>query len=349
MYKLEDLPMLATFQAHTFLFHSQITEFMDHFQSTSARWNAVVSRDPNSDGHFVYCVKTTGIYCRPICKARLARRANVEFHKNSSDAQAAGYRACKRCKPELNEFKPHSAAIAKARRTIEKAGPRSRPTLKDLAAEAELSEWHFHRIFKEATGVTPKAYAKDVNKTRTTPATSAESSTPQLTFSTGSPVSDSGQYSSTFFTTAPDFQAMLPFDVEMPADENFAELLEMPWKSTEPTEPIFDAVNTFSDDRSALSQLAKEIQYTIQPWEATLVLIASTADGICALDTGLSEPELLATLHSLFPLSKISLSDWDGSNSTESSNMLHRTFATVMQALVNPSGKILHLPFDVGL
>jgi methylphosphotriester-DNA--protein-cysteine methyltransferase len=320
---------------------------MAPFQTSSARWNAVVSRDPQSDGQFVYCVKTTGIYCRPICKARLARRANVEFLNNATEAQAAGFRACKRCKPELDTFKPHSDAIAKARRTIEKAGLQSRPTLKDLAAEAELSEWHFHRIFKEATGVTPKAYAKDVSKARTPSEASTHSSTPQLTVSTGSPISDFGQYSSTFFSNGEDFQPLLPFDVEMPSDENFAELLELPWKSTEP--PV-DLTTTFSDEGSGLFQPTKEIQYTIQPWEAMLVLIASTADGICALDTGTSEDELVATLHSLFPFSAVYMSDWDGDyTAKESSNVLYRTFATVMQALVNPSGKILHLPFDVGL
>jgi AraC-like DNA-binding protein len=271
----------------------------------------------------------------------------VEFYNNAAEAQAAGYRACKRCKPELDAFQPHSDVIAKARRTIEKAGPQSRPTLKDLAAEAELSEWHFHRIFKEVTGVTPKAYAKGVKNIQSTPDTSTSSSTPQLSFSTGSPVSDFGQYSSTFFSPDADFQTLLPFDVEMPSDENFAELLELPWKSTE---PIVDTTTTFVDDMTGFFQPTKEIQYTIQPWEAILVLIASTADGICALDTGLSEAELVTTLHSLFPSSAIYLSDWNGDYTAEdSSNVLHQTFATVMQALVNPSGKILHLPFDVGL
>jgi methylphosphotriester-DNA--protein-cysteine methyltransferase len=309
----------------------------------------VVSRDPLSDGKFVYCVRTTGIYCRPVCKARLARRANVEFHNNAADALAAGFRACKRCKPELDAFEPHSAAVAKARRAIEEADSKSRPTLKALAAEAELSEWHFHRIFKQATGVTPKAYAKGARKTQATLATSTNPSTPQLTVSRGSPISelDFGQYSSTLFSDDAHSYALQPFDVEMPSDENFAELLELPWKSTEVPS---DSVVAFEDNSSRLFQLGKEIQYTIQPWESVFVLIASTEDGICALDTGLSEANHLATLQSLFPFSPIHLSDWDGVwDAAESSNSVHRSFATVMQALVNPSGKVLHLPFDVGL
>jgi methylphosphotriester-DNA--protein-cysteine methyltransferase len=319
---------------------------MSQFQTSSARWNAVVSRDPLADGRFVYCVKTTGIFCRPVCKARLARRANVEFHNNAAEAQAAGFRACKRCKPELDAFKPHSDVVAKARRTIEQANAQSRPTLKSLAAEADLSEWHFHRIFKEATGVTPKVYAKGVNQRPETSQASTQSSTPRLTLSRGSPISDTGfgQYSSTFFSADADLQTFQAFDLEMPSDENFAELLELPWKSTE---PAFES--TFQDNTESLFQPIKEIQYTIQPWESIFVLIASTPDGICALDTGSSEAELLETLRSLFPFSPTYLSDWDGVNSTEQpSNAVHQAFATVMQALVNPSGKILHLPFDIG-
>jgi methylphosphotriester-DNA--protein-cysteine methyltransferase len=325
---------------------------MAPFQTSSARWSAVVSRDPLADGQFVYCVKTTGIYCRPVCKARLARRANVEFHNNAAEARAAGFRACKRCKPELDAFDPHSAVVAKARRTIEEADSESRPTLKALAAEAELSEWHFHRIFKEATGVTPKAYAKGARKTPATPATQAtstKSSTPQLTVSSGSPISelDFGQYSSTLFSDDMSSYALQPFDVEMPSDENFAELLELPWKSTEAP---YESTAAVEDSSSRLLQMGKEIQYTIQPWESVFVLIASTEDGICALDTGLSKADLLATLQSLFPFFPIHLSDWDGIwDGAKSSNSVHQSFAIVMQALVNPSGKVLHLPFDVGL
>jgi Metal binding domain of Ada len=63
------------------------------------RWTAVVARDANADGTFFHSVKTTGVYCRPSCPARLPRRENVAFHDTATDAEAAGFRPCKRCKP----------------------------------------------------------------------------------------------------------------------------------------------------------------------------------------------------------------------------------------------------------
>ncbi len=69
------------------------------FASDADRWSAVVRRDPAADGVFYYSVRTTGVYCLPSCAARLARRANVRFHATRADADAAGFRACKRCRP----------------------------------------------------------------------------------------------------------------------------------------------------------------------------------------------------------------------------------------------------------
>lgn len=64
------------------------------------RWQAVVARDAGADGKFFYSVRTSGVYCRPSCGARLARPENVQFHLTSHDAEKAGFRACKRCKPD---------------------------------------------------------------------------------------------------------------------------------------------------------------------------------------------------------------------------------------------------------
>ena len=65
----------------------------------SARWNAVIAKDRAADGEFFYSVRTTGVYCRPSCAARPARRENVAFHLTAAEAEAAGFRPCKRCKP----------------------------------------------------------------------------------------------------------------------------------------------------------------------------------------------------------------------------------------------------------
>ena len=121
------------------------------------RWAKVVARDATSDGHFVYSVKTTGVYCRPSCAARLANPANVNFHDTPASARAAGFRACKRCKPDLGAVAPHASKVAEAARRI--AASEETPSLASLAAKAGLSPHHFHRVFKAVTGLTPKEYA----------------------------------------------------------------------------------------------------------------------------------------------------------------------------------------------
>jgi len=122
------------------------------------RWAAVVHRDPKADGHFFYSVKTTGVYCRPSCSARLPRRENVEFHLSCEAAEQAGFRPCKRCQPKsLALREPYAATIATACRTIKTAD--HTPSLDALARSAGMSRFHFHRVFKKLMGVTPKAYA----------------------------------------------------------------------------------------------------------------------------------------------------------------------------------------------
>jgi AraC family transcriptional regulator of adaptative response/methylated-DNA-[protein]-cysteine methyltransferase len=122
------------------------------------RWAAVVSRDHNADGTFYYSVKTTGVYCRPSCAARLARPENVRFHATADEAEKAGFRPCKRCKPDQTlPAEPHAEAIALACRLIETA--ETPPGLEQLAERVGLSPFHFHRVSKKATGLTPKAYA----------------------------------------------------------------------------------------------------------------------------------------------------------------------------------------------
>jgi AraC family transcriptional regulator, regulatory protein of adaptative response / methylated-DNA-[protein]-cysteine methyltransferase len=128
------------------------------FSSDEARWEAVVRRDRAADGAFYYAVQTTGVYCRPSCAARLARRAHVRFHTTCAEAEQAGFRPCKRCRPnEPGLAEQHAAAVAKACRLIEAAA--DMPNLDALAEAAGMSRFHFHRTFKTITGVTPKAYA----------------------------------------------------------------------------------------------------------------------------------------------------------------------------------------------
>lgn len=122
------------------------------------RWTAVVARDASADGTFFFSVKTTGVYCRPGCAARLPRPENVEFYATGEEAAAAGFRPCKRCKPEqLGLADQHAARIAEACRLIEEA--EEAPKLDELAAQVGMSSYYFHRRFKEVTGLTPRQYA----------------------------------------------------------------------------------------------------------------------------------------------------------------------------------------------
>jgi AraC family transcriptional regulator of adaptative response/methylated-DNA-[protein]-cysteine methyltransferase len=122
------------------------------------RWAAVVARDRAADGRFVYAVSTTGVYCRPSCAARTAKPEHVSFHATPRDAQRAGFRACRRCRPdEPVAATAHARTVAELCRYIEAAD--HAPTLAELAARARMSTWHLQRTFKAVVGVTPKAYA----------------------------------------------------------------------------------------------------------------------------------------------------------------------------------------------
>jgi AraC family transcriptional regulator of adaptative response/methylated-DNA-[protein]-cysteine methyltransferase len=121
------------------------------------RWRAVLERDAGSDGAFVYAVKTTGVYCRPSCPSRRARPDNVSFHASNAGAEAAGFRPCRRCHPDQASLaRQHADKIAAACRTLEEA--EELPTLQQLARSVGLSAFHFHRLFKASTGLTPRAY-----------------------------------------------------------------------------------------------------------------------------------------------------------------------------------------------
>jgi len=118
----------------------------------------VVARDSQADGTFVYAVKTTGVYCRPSCAARSAKPENVAFYRTAADAEQAGFRPCRRCKPDQASLaEQYAVRVAELCRFIERA--ERAPTLKELASHAGLSTYHLHRVFKSVTGLTPRAYA----------------------------------------------------------------------------------------------------------------------------------------------------------------------------------------------
>lgn len=148
------------------------------------RWAAVIARDPRADGEFVYSVKTTGVYCRPSCPSRRARAENVRFHATCEDAERAGFRPCKRCRPEAASLAERRAEIvAGICRVIEAA--EQTPRLAELAAIAGLSPFHLHRVFKAVTGLTPRAYAAAHRARRVTRALRRSRSVTEAIFDAG--------------------------------------------------------------------------------------------------------------------------------------------------------------------
>ncbi|HMI18355.1 MAG TPA: bifunctional DNA-binding transcriptional regulator/O6-methylguanine-DNA methyltransferase Ada [Sphingomonas sp.] len=125
-------------------------------ESDDQRWGAVLRRDRAMDGQFVTGVLSTGIYCRPSCAARHPRRENVRFFASGAEARDFGLRACLRCRPD--EIAADEAGIARAIALIEAA--EDAPSLDRLAEAAGYSPFHFHRLFRRATGVTPAAYVR---------------------------------------------------------------------------------------------------------------------------------------------------------------------------------------------
>ncbi|MGE0024575.1 MAG: bifunctional DNA-binding transcriptional regulator/O6-methylguanine-DNA methyltransferase Ada [Hyphomicrobium sp.] len=122
------------------------------------RWARIAARDKTADGHLWYSVSTTGVYCRPSCPSRLANPKNVMLHDTLESARATGFRPCKRCNPEGVSIESENAVlVAKACRLIEES--EEEPALDRLADAVGLSASYFHRLFKAATGLTPKDYA----------------------------------------------------------------------------------------------------------------------------------------------------------------------------------------------
>lgn len=135
------------------------------YTTDASRWRALTTRDPLAATAFVYTVKSTRIYCRPTCPARLARRANVGFCSSSAEASALGFRPCKRCKPDAAATEdPQEKAVEKACALIKEAVKSGEEgeglRLQVLAKKVGLTPRYFHKIFKERMGVTPREWAR---------------------------------------------------------------------------------------------------------------------------------------------------------------------------------------------
>lgn len=135
-----------------------ITENSPQPAQLDPRWQFVVTRDHTADGSFVYGVKTTGIFCSPSCPSRRAKPENVLFFLTAEDAVDSGFRPCQRCKPDQLQHNQHNDMIVNLCRFITRA--EQEPSLTELSALAGISTYHLQRLFKRATGLTPKEYAR---------------------------------------------------------------------------------------------------------------------------------------------------------------------------------------------
>ncbi|MDN3519421.1 bifunctional DNA-binding transcriptional regulator/O6-methylguanine-DNA methyltransferase Ada [Aquisalimonas lutea] len=128
-----------------------------HATLADPRWPLLAARSPEADGAFVYAVVTTGVYCRPTCPSRLARPENIRFYDTAREAASAGFRPCRRCRPDgTGRAEERAATVEALCRIIETA--ERQPTLAELAERAGWSPHHLHRTFKAVTGLTPRAY-----------------------------------------------------------------------------------------------------------------------------------------------------------------------------------------------
>ncbi len=169
------------------------------------RWALVQGRDKSADGAFYFAVRTTGVYCRPSCGARPARRENVAFYDTCEAAERAGFRPCKRCRPNESSLSEKQAEIiTKACRRIEES--EGAPALDELAAEAGMSRFHFHRVFRTVTGVTPRAYAAAHRAERVRNELSRRRTVTEAIYGAGY---NSG---SRFYEASPDILGMKPAD-----------------------------------------------------------------------------------------------------------------------------------------
>ena len=138
---------------------------LNHFETDSARWNAVRNREAVADGVFFYGVITTGVYCYPSCASRGALRENVRFYTSRQAAVDDGLRPCKRCqsdRPPLAER--HLKLVEKVCRLIEQSmGP---ARIESIATSLDVSRYHLQRVFKAHVGISPKAYDKAVRAGR---------------------------------------------------------------------------------------------------------------------------------------------------------------------------------------
>lgn len=227
-------------------------------------WRAVVQRDRRFDGAFVYAVRSTGVYCKPSCASRQPLRPNVRFFATTDEAEAAGFRSCRRCRPR-DVMPAADASIERARDFLDRNADRT-VSLHELAQHVKLSASHLQRSFKRATGLSPKEYqdARRVKqlKSRLRAGDTVSRATYEAGFGSSSRV----------YERADRELGMTP-----------------------------------AEFRRGGRGVA--IAYTITPTPLGRVLVATTERGVCAVELGATDNEVLAALERDFPQASVTRGD----------------------------------------
>lgn len=229
--------------------------------SDDKRWQQLIKREIAADGEFIYAVKTTGIYCRPTCPSKLAKRENIQFYDNASEAEQAGFRPCLRCRPELQKTRKkqlnekYSALVKQACKLFEQQG--NSGDFKQIAAMLKISPYHFHRIFKQVTGVTPNFYARSVKARKFVENAKKDQSVTEAFYAAGY------NSSSRFYATTMSRLGMKP----------------KVWKE---------------------GTYMQQIKFAIAETSLGSVLVAATNKGICAIQLGDDPQHLLEELQQRF-------------------------------------------------
>jgi AraC family transcriptional regulator of adaptative response/methylated-DNA-[protein]-cysteine methyltransferase len=147
-------------------------------------WTAVLERDSRWDGRMVYGVTSTHIYCRPSCPSRRPRRDRTRFFDTPAEAESAGFRSCRRCRPGASAPSAAERAVAKARVYLD-AHPEETVSLARLARETGLSPWHLQRTFRRLVGLSPREYAESRRTERFKRGLREEQSVSRATYEAG--------------------------------------------------------------------------------------------------------------------------------------------------------------------
>ncbi|KAK5171818.1 uncharacterized protein LTR77_003454 [Saxophila tyrrhenica] len=270
------------------------------------RWSQIVARSTSAD--FIYGVKSTKIFCRASCGARLPRRANVEFFDDAVCAEAAGYRACKRCKPLLPVYRPEAEKVQKACDLLDGL-PHDAPLpgLDRLAKEAGLTKHHFHRLFKRETGLTPRGYALAKRQGSQSDTTGSSALTPVTPLEI-------------------EFQTPSIHDDEMVGDASSL------------------GCDLFDDFQLPSSQELRDmiIYYDILATSYGPLLVAFHDRKVCKLELGTDE-ELMARLDEEYP-ALLYIHSGIHQAPQQDANAFHEQIDTIITALENPCGKLLDVP-----